>query len=73
MAAAGYPLGFIIAPLFLYVQWQADYRKLLEELAEWLQPYHPPSLSFELISHRFTARAKKIILERFPHTKLEMD
>ena len=30
-------------------------------------------VSFELISHRYTARAKKIILKRFPQTKLEMD
>ncbi|HHT48458.1 MAG TPA: spore photoproduct lyase [Firmicutes bacterium] len=73
IAAAGYPLGFIIAPLFLYKHWQADYRKLLEDLAVWVQPHHPPSLSFELISHRFTARAKKVILERFPHTQLEMN
>lgn len=73
MAAAGYPLGFIIAPLFLYEHWQADYRRLLKELAEWLRPHHPPSLSFELISHRFTTRAKKVILERFPDTKLEME
>lgn len=73
MAAAGYPLGFIIAPLFLYEHWQADYRRLLKDLAAWLRPHRPPSLSFELISHRFTARAKKTILERFPQTKLEMD
>ncbi|HHT05552.1 MAG TPA: spore photoproduct lyase [Hydrogenispora sp.] len=73
MAAAGYPLGFIIAPLFLYEHWQADYRRLLKDLAQWLRPHQPPSLSFELISHRFTARAKKVILERFPQTKLEMD
>jgi spore photoproduct lyase len=26
-----------------------------------------------LISHRFTARAKKIIMERFPRTTLKMD
>ncbi|HBR33520.1 MAG TPA: spore photoproduct lyase [Firmicutes bacterium] len=73
MAAAGYPLGFIIAPLFLYEDWQADYRQLLEDLAAWIQPHQPSSLSFELISHRFTARAKKIILERFPQTKLKME
>ncbi|NLM36545.1 MAG: spore photoproduct lyase [Firmicutes bacterium] len=73
MAAAGYPLGFIIAPLFLYEHWQADYRRLLDDLAAWLRPHRPPSLSFELISHRFTARAKKVILERFPRTKLAMD
>lgn len=72
MAAAGYPLGFIIAPLFLYENWRTDYRNLLEELAKRVDP-DLPDLSFELISHRFTARAKKIILERFPDSGLEMN
>ncbi|NLZ44587.1 MAG: spore photoproduct lyase [Clostridia bacterium] len=72
MAAAGYPLGFIIAPIFIYENWRADYRHLLAELAKRLDPV-PPDLSFELISHRFTARAKKIINERFPNSGLEME
>ena len=72
MAAAGYPLGFIIAPIFIYENWQADYGHLLAELAKRLDPV-PPELSFELISHRFTARAKKIINERFPDSGLEME
>jgi spore photoproduct lyase len=72
MAAADYPLGFIIAPLFIYENWRADYRYLLTELAERLDP-GLPELSFELISHRFTARAKKIISERFPDSGLEME
>lgn len=73
MAAAGYPLGFIIAPLFIYDGWRRDYRQLLENLAQALGSAFREKISFELISHRFTIRAKKIILERFPHTKLEMD
>ena len=70
---AGYPLGFIIAPLFFYKSWQEDYRELLENLALSLRSSTNKDVSFELISHRYTARAKKIILERFPQTKLEMD
>jgi len=31
------------------------------------------ALTFELIQHRFTARGKKIILEVFPRTKLDLD
>jgi len=73
MAAAGYPIGFIIAPLFIYENWRQDYRRLLTLLAKELGPAAKTELSFELISHRFTARAKKIISERFPHTKLEME
>jgi spore photoproduct lyase len=32
-----------------------------------------PNLTFELIQHRFTKPAKKVIQERYPNTKLEMD
>lgn len=73
IARAGYPFGFIIAPLFIYENWREDYRLLLENLARHLGSGASQEFSFELISHRFTARAKKIILERFPHTKLEME
>jgi spore photoproduct lyase len=31
------------------------------------------SLTFEMIQHRFTKTAKRVILERYPKTKLEMD
>ena len=30
-------------------------------------------LTFELIQHRFTKPAKKVIEQRYPNTKLEMD
>jgi len=72
IALAGYPLGFIIAPLFVYQNYQSDYSDLFKELANALQP-PPPDLSFELITHRFTKSAKKIILEHFPNTKLDLD
>jgi spore photoproduct lyase len=69
---AGYPLGFIIAPLFIYTNYQADYAQLFRKLAESLQPI-PPDLTFELITHRFTTKAKNVILERFPATKLDLN
>ncbi|TCL73224.1 spore photoproduct lyase [Hydrogenispora ethanolica] len=72
IARAGYPLGFIIAPLFIYPGYQAGYRELFRELARTLDPI-PPDLSFELITHRFTASAKRVILERFPGTGLDLD
>jgi spore photoproduct lyase len=72
IAQADYPLGFIIAPLFIYPGYQAEYAAMFEQLAATLKPL-PAHLSFELITHRFTARAKHIILERFPQTKLDLD
>ncbi len=72
MSAAGYPLGFIIAPLFIYDDYQADYEQLLQKLSKNLGKT-PENLTFELITHRFTGSAKKVILERFPNTSLELD
>ena len=73
VARAGYPLGFIIAPIIWYEGWQEGYGELLERLAEALPPEATEDLTFELIQHRFTKTAKTIIEERYPKTKLEMD
>jgi spore photoproduct lyase len=69
---AGYPMGFIIAPVFLYENWREDYHKLLTDLKKNLpaQIMHP--LTFEVISHRYTTRAKNVITEVFPDTTLPM-
>lgn len=69
---SGYPSGFIIAPLFIYPGYQAGYAELFRRLSASLKII-PDDLSFELITHRFTQSAKKIILERFPNTKLDLD
>ena len=71
VSKAGYPMGFLIAPIFIYDNWQGDYSRLLENLKENLHPV--PSLSFELITHRFTTRAKNNISEVFPKSQLPMD
>lgn len=70
---AGYPLGFIIAPIFLYHNWQDDYKNLLLDLNRSLPSdiLHP--ITFEVISHRYTTRAKNVILEVFPNTELPMN
>jgi spore photoproduct lyase len=73
MAHAGYPLGFIVAPLVLYEGWRRDYHDLFSGLAQTLDTVATSDLTFELITHRFTTKAKNVILERFPHTLLEMD
>lgn len=72
-ATAGYPLGFIIAPIIWYDGWEQGYAELLSELASALPPEAVSDLTFELIQHRFTKTAKKIIEERYPKSKLEMD
>lgn len=72
IAAAGYPMGFIIAPVFLYENYKDDYRKLLLDLREMLPKDMSMPPSFEVISHRYTTRAKNIILEVFPETTLPM-
>ena len=73
VARAGYPLGFIIAPIFYYDNWEQDYHSLLEALDEQLPLEARKDLTFELISHRFTKRAKKNILDLFPETTLPLE
>lgn len=70
---AGYPMGFIIAPIFLYENWKDDYTKLLLDLKQDLPTDISYPLTFEVISHRYTTRAKNIILDVFPDTTLPMD
>ena len=73
IARAGYPLGFIIAPIIWYDGWENGYAELLERLAAELPPEADDDLTFELIQHRFTKTAKSTIEKRYPKTKLEMD
>lgn len=70
---AGYSLGFIIAPVFLYDGWKKDYGDMLNSLVKKLSPYKSEKIYFEVISHRYTERAKKNILEIFPSSRLPMD
>ncbi len=72
VAKACYPLGFIIAPVILYEDWRQDYGGLIDMLAQKLPPLATENLSFEIITHRFTARAKNNILSVFPMTTLPM-
>jgi spore photoproduct lyase len=73
VAKAGYPLGFIIAPIYLYEGWKEGYRILFEKLQAKLPDYATKDLTFELIQHRFTKPAKRVIQKNYPMTKLEMD
>jgi len=73
IGAAGYPLGFIIAPIIRYDGWREGYGELLSKLKSALPPEATRDLTFELIQHRFTKTAKTVIEKRYPKTKLEMD
>lgn len=72
MIKAGYPVGYIIAPVFIYDGWKEDYRDLLLELREQLPDEISNPITFEVISHRYTTRAKNIINEVFPENTLPM-
>ena len=72
VAAAGYHLGFIVAPIYMHEGWQDGYFELFERLSNSLgETAEPPT--FELIQHRFTKPAKKMIQKHYPKTKLELD
>ncbi len=70
---AGYPVGFLIAPVFIYPKWKEDYHSLLMELSKRLPEKLMYPVTFEVISHRYTSIAKERILQVFPETKLPME
>lgn len=72
MLKADYPVGFLIAPVFLYDNYQAEYYELLKNLKNDIGDFEE-HITFEIISHRFTSNAKKTILSVFPDTKLDMN
>lgn len=71
MKAAGYPVGFMIAPIIVFPGWQEHYLTMLNLMRQEFS--REEVLSFELVTHRFTARAKSLIKSVFPHTVLEME
>ncbi|MFS0780958.1 spore photoproduct lyase [Bacillus sp. 1P06AnD] len=73
VANAGYPLGFIVAPIYMHTDWKEGYFELFERLSSALAGVDLPDLSFEMIQHRFTKPAKKVIEKRYPKTKLDLD
>ncbi|GAA0179888.1 spore photoproduct lyase [Clostridium sediminicola] len=64
---SGYPIGFIIAPVFIYDGWEKEYSYLMHYIKAHLNNAY---IKFEVISHRYTSRAKENILNVFPNTKL---
>ena len=72
VAKVGYKIGFLIAPVFMYENWKEDYHNLLISLKEKLPKDFNQEIMFEVISHRYTTKAKNRILEIFPDTTLPM-
>lgn len=73
VAEAGYPLGFIVAPIYLHDGWEEGYLEMFEILEASLPAFARKDLTFEMIQHRFTKPAKRVIQENYPMTKLELD
>ncbi len=73
VAKAGYPLGFVVAPLYLHENWEQEYLELFRLLKNRLLPSLTKDLTFELIQHRFTKPAKRVIEKNYPQTKLDMN
>lgn len=73
VAEAGYPLGFIVAPIYLHEGWQDGYREMFERLDASLPPHARKDLTFEMIQHRFTKPAKRVIQKNYPMTKLDLE
>ena len=67
---SGYPLGFIIGPIMEFSGWQEQYGALLDNLSSRVGTQE--DLHFELITHRYTVRAKNNIAEVFPDSTLVM-
>lgn len=73
VAMAGYPVGYLIAPVFIYPNWKEEYLDLLIRLHDRLPSNLKHPVTFEIISHRYTSVAKNRILQVFPESKLPME
>ena len=73
MMKAGYPVGFLIAPVFLYENWREEYQQLIYKLKDELPEKREHPLYFEVITHRYTSRAKEQIEQIFPENQLPMN
>ena len=73
VAEAGYPLGFIVAPIYLHEGWKEGYEEMFRILDETLPAHARNDITFELIQHRFTKPAKRVIQKNYPMTKLELN
>ena len=66
----GYPVGLVIAPIMAFEGWQQGYTRLFEQISAALD--FECDLTFELITHRFTAKSKEVLNEWYPKSSLDM-
>lgn len=73
LAGAGYPVGLTIAPIMPIPGWREQYGQLLADVAAALADVDEPDVTAEIITHRFTASSKEVLLGWYPGTKLDLD
>jgi spore photoproduct lyase len=73
LALDGYPVGLTIAPIMPVEDWRAGYGALLDDVRTALEGVPRLDLTVEMITHRFTARSKDVLLGWYPRSRLEMD
>ncbi|GAA5143400.1 spore photoproduct lyase [Nocardioides marinquilinus] len=73
LALAGYPVGLTIAPIMALEGWREHYDELLGLVEDAVAGVPDLDLTAELITHRFTAGSKDVLLGWYPRTTLEMD
>lgn len=73
LAQAGYRVGLTIAPIMPIPGWREQYARLLADVADAVGDVDDLDLTAEIITHRFTASSKDVLLSWYPGTKLEMD
>ena len=73
LALDGYPVGLTIAPIMPVEDWRAGYGDLLDEVRAVLDDVPGLDLTVEMITHRFTAKSKDVLLGWYPRSRLEMD
>lgn len=71
LAEDGYPIGFLIAPVFLE-RGLGPYERLLTMIKEAFPSGLREDTTLEFVTHRFTERAKSQILARRPDSRLPM-
>jgi len=70
---AGYPVGFMIAPIIAHDGWKDAYKEMLDRVVKICFQSIEDDLTFELIMFRFSTRSKNLIEARYPDTELKLD
>ncbi len=73
VAEAGYLYGFLVGPVIIHEGWETEYEKLFEQMASVLPPRTHKLASIEIVTHRFTPKAKEIIKTVYPDSDLDLN